>query len=417
MISERARLGLNKPQQSMLQNRRFQADPYHPTQNPDGYIKLSSADNLLCSDLVNGKYKSIEWQRFNVQELLTYPRSGGEPATLESLVKFINKFCRHGLAPIKADELVLVPGVTTGSDVLSQILFEPEDSVLVPGPNYYRFTNDLGDRGLVNVQVVPALFGQSELRLEEFQKAYDTAPTPVRALMITNPQNPEGRFFTLDELRPIVKWAISKKLFVILDEIYDLTIYDQEQGGRKYQTATELFETDEERQYMVWMWGLSKNLSMPGLRVSVIHSPNEMVIKAAARCLMFHHPNALTQFVIREIVNDHDWVQNVYIPTNLQRLRSARDFVLHHLDKLGLPYMKPMAGFYVLVNFQKHLDEPTFEAERRFHTRLLDNKVILSAGETMFASVPGWFRLVFTATSESVLVEGMKRIEKTLASK
>ncbi|KAI1711660.1 aminotransferase class I and II domain-containing protein [Ditylenchus destructor] len=393
MISARAQLGLSKACLCNHQDRLYDDDPYDSTQNPNGFIKLSNADNSLCADIVDQKYKSIQWEKFDTHELLTYPRSGGEPTTLESLAKFINKFCRPGLNPIKAEELILVPGVTTGSDVLSQILFEPEDSVLVPGPNYYRFTNDLGDRGLVNVQVVPALFEQSELRIEEFQKAYETAPSPVRAVMITNPQNPEGRFFTLDELRPIVKWALSKKLFVILDEIYDLTIYDQESNGRKYQTATELFETDEERQYMVWMWGLSKNLSMPGLRVSVIRSSNEMVTKAAARCLMFHHPNALTQFVIREIVNDHDWVQNVYIPTNFQRLRNAREFVLHHLDKLGLPYMKPMAGFYVLVDFRKHLDEPSFEAERRLHTRLLDNKVILSAGETMFASEPESRRL------------------------
>jgi aspartate/methionine/tyrosine aminotransferase len=30
----------------------------------------------------------------------------------------------------------------------------------------------------------------------------------VKAIIITNPQNPEGGYFTLDEIRPIVEWAL-----------------------------------------------------------------------------------------------------------------------------------------------------------------------------------------------------------------
>lgn len=35
------------------------------------------------------------------------------------------------MPPVKEEELVIVPGVTTGADLLSQILFEPGDYLLV----------------------------------------------------------------------------------------------------------------------------------------------------------------------------------------------------------------------------------------------------------------------------------------------
>jgi DNA-binding transcriptional MocR family regulator len=47
--------------------------------------------------------------------------------------------------------------VTTGADLLGQILFDSGDVVLMPAPYYYRFANDFGERGLIRIGVVPAL--------------------------------------------------------------------------------------------------------------------------------------------------------------------------------------------------------------------------------------------------------------------
>lgn len=40
-------------------------------------------------------------------------------------------------------------------------------------------------------------------------------------------QNPEANYFTLEELKPIIEWSMKRRLFVILDKIYDMTIYDE----------------------------------------------------------------------------------------------------------------------------------------------------------------------------------------------
>jgi len=43
-----------------------------------GYIRLSCADNSLSSDLIFEKFRSINWQKFEENKLLHYPREGGE---------------------------------------------------------------------------------------------------------------------------------------------------------------------------------------------------------------------------------------------------------------------------------------------------------------------------------------------------
>ena len=71
----------------------------------------------------------------------------------------------------------------------------------------------------------------------------------------------------------------------MLDEIYDLTVYDEE-PEKPFQSAIQLFETEEEKKKLIWMWGLSKNFSLPGLRFAALHTPNEIIRTAVIRFLM-----------------------------------------------------------------------------------------------------------------------------------
>jgi aspartate/methionine/tyrosine aminotransferase len=119
----------------------------------------------------------------------------------------------------------------------------------------------------------------------------------------------------------------------MLDEIYDLTIYD-EIPGSPFRSAVKLFETEQERSKLIWMWGLSKNFALPGMRFAALHTPNEVVKMAVVRFLMHHLPNTTTQFIVREMLDDHgtrwyggkdgvelehklaEWIGKVFLPEN-----------------------------------------------------------------------------------------------------
>ncbi|KAI6186817.1 ACC synthase-like protein [Aphelenchoides besseyi] len=388
LLSHRAQRGL-RFSSTGPQNALYLKDPY-TEQNTTGYIKLSSADNVLCQEIVEKKFREIDWSN-----------------TLQTMANFINKFCRPSLKPINWEEveniLLLVPGVTTCADLLSQVLFDVGEVLLIwlikqiCAPYYYRFANDFGERGLVDIQIVTALSEdgkRTELKVERFEEAYQRALQnghKVRALTLVNPQNPEGDYFSIDELRPIIKWALEKKIFVILDEIYDLSIYD-ENPAFPFRSACELFEDPEAANYLIWIWGISKNFSLPGLRFAVIYSPNPAIRTASSRFVMHHIPNTTTQFIAREFLNDYDWIQNVFLPENHRRLKDARDHLLNLLKTLEVPFIKPRAGFFVL-----YLDAPTWEAERELNRRFFENRVMITAGETCYCPKPGYFRIVFSS--------------------
>uniref|UniRef100_A0A914Y0U6 Aminotransferase class I/classII domain-containing protein n=1 Tax=Panagrolaimus superbus TaxID=310955 RepID=A0A914Y0U6_9BILA len=182
-----------------------------------GFIKLSSADNILSRDLISQKFSPEIYSKFDVTELTFYPQQGGEPSTREAVASFINTFCAPNLKlPINKDQLALVPGVTYTSDLLSQAIFDEGDSLITFAPLYYRFPNDFGDRGLINVESIDGYNSKTntvELNVEKFEQKFqqlEAEGKPVKAILLVNPRNPDGGVFGLDELKPIVEWAVKK---------------------------------------------------------------------------------------------------------------------------------------------------------------------------------------------------------------
>lgn len=135
-------------------------------------------DSILCEEITREKFNSIDWSKFDAQNLFVYPRGGGEISTLKCMADFINRYCRRNQPPLTWETVILVPGVTTCADLLGQILFDPGEILLVPSPYYYRFANDFGERGLVEIVTIHTLAdGQTrpELKVEKFEEAYQSA--------------------------------------------------------------------------------------------------------------------------------------------------------------------------------------------------------------------------------------------------
>ncbi|KAF7638372.1 Aminotran_1_2 domain-containing protein [Meloidogyne graminicola] len=118
---------------------------------------------------------------------------------------------------------------------------------------------------------------------------------------------------------------------------------------------------------------------------------------------MFHQPNCVTQFIMRHFLDDKDWFEQIYLPENLCRLKSARDRIISFLESQGIPYVRPRAGFYILADFSKFMDEQSIEGERRLCERFIRKKVLINSGEEIKAPKSGWFRIVFSSISPSTL--------------
>lgn len=97
---------------------------------------------------------------------------------------------------------------------MGSVLFDEDDILLVPSPHYFFFHNDFGVRNMAKVAGVPIYDSKNpvpKLVVDRFEKKFNElkkSGRKVKALLLTNPNNPDGHYFTLDELKPIIEWAI-----------------------------------------------------------------------------------------------------------------------------------------------------------------------------------------------------------------
>ena len=192
-----------------------------------------------------------------------------------------------------------------------------------------------------------------------------------------------------------------------------MSVYDPIEGA-PFESAIRLFDQDPalDRNRLIWMSGLSKNFSLPGLRTAAMYTPNYEVLAATRRFLMYQGPNATTEFIAREILGDHEWLRNVFLPESRRRLREFRDKVIDWVTLLqnttgkDIPFIHPRAGFFIFIDFSSFLESDTFEAEEKLQKKFFDNKVLFVRGKSLHMPSPGWFRIVFTSYDEDTLNKG-----------
>lgn len=103
---------------------------------------------------------------------------------------------------------------------------------------------------------------------------------PIRALLLTNPNNPLGIIHRESSIRAMLRWALNANVHLVSDEIYALTVHT---GDERFKStalvAGEMVAAGELPQervdaYLHLLWGLSKDFGASGLRLGVLHSRN-----------------------------------------------------------------------------------------------------------------------------------------------
>src|SRR5690606_9617068 len=120
--------------------------------------------------------------------------------------------------------------VVAGAGAVLELLFfaicDPGDGVLVPTPSYAGFWADLETRDeLTIVPVHRQSADEFRLTTEALDRALAEAGRPVKALLLTTPDNPLGRVYSAAELNEILAWAERAEIHVVVDEVYALSVF------------------------------------------------------------------------------------------------------------------------------------------------------------------------------------------------
>ncbi|XP_062973511.1 1-aminocyclopropane-1-carboxylate synthase-like protein 1 [Elgaria multicarinata webbii] len=397
--------------------RAYHADKYDEDKNPNGIINFGTSENKLCFDLMS---KRLMQSDMNIIEppLLQYPNWKGHMFLREEVARFLTYYCKTP-APLKAQNVIILNGCGSLFSALATVLCDPGEAFLVAAPCYGGIIQSVfpyGNVKLVYAYLDSQVTGTStrpfQLTVDKLKNALQDAQSEgirVRALILLNPQNPLGDVYSLSELHEYLEFAKRHELHVIVDEIYMLSVFDD---SATFHSVLEMDRLPDPQRTHV-MWGISKDFAASGIRFGTLYTLNHDVANAVSSLCYFHGVCGPVQHKMAQLLRDRDWINQVYLRANHDRLKAAHTFVTDELKTLGIPFLNRNAGFFIWIDFRKYLKRGTFEEEMLLWRRFLDNKILLSCGKDFECSEPGWFRIIF-ADKIHRLQLGMQRIREVL---
>jgi aspartate aminotransferase len=228
------------------------------------------------------------------------------------------------------------------------------------------------------------------------KQIYSVITPRTKAVIINSPSNPAGIVYNRAELEKFAEIAVSKKVYVISDEIYEKLIY----GGEKHVSIGSFGKDIYD--LTITVNGMSKAYSMTGWRIGYLGAPLE--ISQAVSVIQSHstsNPTSISQKASLAALKMKD------DEINAMRLEfeARRDMMLSMLDGIkNISYVKPQGAFYVYCDISR-----TGMKADDFATRLLKEKSVAVIPGESFGS-DKFIRLSF-ALSRAKIKEGLDRIK------
>ncbi|KAM5224272.1 putative inactive 1-aminocyclopropane-1-carboxylate synthase-like protein 2 isoform 2-T2 [Hipposideros larvatus] len=404
-------------QSSFQDYKAYLGDKYHEDKNPLGFINLGVSENKLCMDLMTERLSRSD-MNYIEDALLQYTDWRGQPFLREEVARFLTYYCKAP-AQLDPENVVVLNGCCSVFLALAMVLCDPGEAFLTPTPFYggFAFTSHLYTKvELIHVHLDSEVTGANacpfQLTVGKLEKAMLEARLKgkhVKGLLLISPQNPLGDVYSRDALKEYLEFAKRYNLHVIIDEIYMLSVFDESITFHSVLSMESL--PDPKRTHVIW--GTSKDFGISGFRFGALYTQNKEVASAVSSFGYVHGISGIAQHKLCRLLQDKEWIDKVYLPTNRSRLQAVHRYVTSNLKALKIPFLNRGSGLYIWINLKKYLDPCTFEQELLLHRRFLENKLILSRGKSYMCTEPGWFRLNFS-DKLLCLKLGMHRFSQTL---
>lgn len=399
-----------------------------PIAEQDKAQPASFSDNIVRLDLLRERAFNMRWAQqpadvipltaadpdFPVcpaiqEQLVRYVRDGvlsygppeGLPQFRESIARWMRE-TRH--MDCTVEEVFATDSAASGMAVLARASLMPGDEVLIPDPVDFLLHHTVQRAGAtpVRVRVEP---GTSA---EEFVRGMESRLTGrTRMLWLCNPHNPLGVVYSREWQHRVAKWAISRGLRIVSDEIWSDIVYTPHRHVSLASISSEIARNT------VTVYGFSKNFALAGLRVGCLICPDtewrKEIIAASDAESTVYGVSVLSQVAVVAALNDgREWLAQF-----VQHLQAQRDYVISRLAKWPGVTVQPPQGTYVVFPDVRSLTDDS---------EALCQQLREQARVALVPGAPRWFgpgasghlRICF-ATSRRILQEAFDRLEPVVA--
>jgi len=322
-----------------------------------------------------------------------YTQALGIPELREQIAEHY----RRGGVPLSAERIVVTAGASGGLLLLSGLLLDPGDQLLLTDPGYpcnevfVRLTN----AEPVRIPVDPA--NGFQLTVEDLQSNWQAR---TRGLLLASPANPTGAVTARERLAELISAARGRGGFVILDEIYQGLVYDDDVA---YRTGLEI-DPD-----IFVLNSFSKYFGMTGWRLGWMVLP-EAALEPVSRLAqnLFISPSAPAQRAALAAFSPQAMAIHEQRRAEFQR---RRDILSEGLQALGFRIpLVPGGAFYVYVDVS-HSGLNSYD----FCWRLIDEYQVATTPGIDFGKhlADRYVRFAYTTDEDSIAV-GLARIATAL---
>ena len=386
---------------------------YDPEDNPLGSFPLNMAENQLMAPIVKAKLSNYLKVKEMPDWIMGYTHYLGHPEVRMLIAQFMeHHLCKCNINP---NTLGLSAGATATVELTAFLLANPGDVVVIPAPAYPMYTNDFG---------IKAGISRFDLQTHEnLQEINNKAPVTIdllesawlrlssegrnfKILLISSPDNPTGCRYKGSQLRILANWCIDHKIHMIVNEIYGLSLIDESHVDvqSNYNDQDEYVSFGKIMQeiasdYLHLWYAFSKDFGMSGLRCGIVHSLNMDFISGLENINVPHMVSNMSQWMIKEMLSDHEFVKN-YIKENRRMITRSYRWVVTALKSLNVPFISSSGGIFVWIDLSCYLDVDSDEAEIALWMDIYKQTgVLLTPGKEFKHPKKGLFRMVYTSVS------------------
>lgn len=189
---------------------------------------------------------------------------------------------------------------------------------------------------------------------EEVRQWENYLSDKTKVLIVNNPNNPSGKLYTRDEMEYLLDLARQKNFFILADEAYS----DFLMAKDRFISFAEL---DEEKEHVIVVNSLSKNMGISGWRVGYTISHRDV---AAQLLKLNQHLITCAATVLQEYMAKHfDQILEATIP-QAQDMAAKRKEVRKIMDRMGMHVLEGTGTFYFLIDvsaFPGQADDLVFD--------------------------------------------------------
>jgi aspartate/methionine/tyrosine aminotransferase len=331
-----------------------------------------------------------------------YTPAGGLPELKEAIAV---KTLRDSGYQVSASQVMVTNGGKQALYNAFAALLDPGDEALLPAPYWTTYPESIRLAGGVPVEILTDETSGYRVTIEQLEAAL----TPrTKLLVFVSPSNPTGAVYTPAEVEAIGRWAVSKGIWVVTDEIYEHLVY----GDAEFASMPTLVPELADR--CVVVNGVAKTYAMTGWRVGWIVGPQD-VVKAATNLQSHATSNVANVSQVAALAAVSGGLAAVAeMRTAFDRRRQAITGILDAIDGVTCPL--PEGAFYVYPSVKGVLGRTirgrVADSSAELAAIILDEvEVAVVPGEAF--GTPGYLRLSY-ALGDDDLREGANRIANLL---